>query len=353
MDLIKRIKQKINKEHFHEIPKGINAILTHIQIAENYFEKAQKEKNEHYFTDVIYRTNHAFEGILKEAYECLEEKDASRSSPYEIENYLANNSVLNDRVMELFTNYRTNWRNPSTHDYKLFFNSQEAFLAIVTVSSFINILLDQIIEYQSFKIQKENIKEFISSKKKEIDDYDKLDFISKASEILKSYSKYFMENFNNYFDLPQAELFGSLTGFISAFEPQWEISTEKTIESSKGRITLDIMVVNDNENLIIEVKRNLTRDYSMFFDLTYTVVEQLESIMYNTGINSGIVYYTPAHKDDAILVSMPSLEDKNIREIYTVDDKFLPNEEEFKAYEKQIEEYEKQIEEYQRQIENT
>ncbi len=70
--------------------------------------------------------------------------------PFQIEKHLENEDLLKERVLNQFTNYRTEWRNKSTHDYQLFFASQEALLAIVSVSAFFNILLDQMLEKYSF-----------------------------------------------------------------------------------------------------------------------------------------------------------------------------------------------------------
>ena len=46
--------------------------------------------------------------------------------------------------------YRTEWRNPSTHDYKLDFDEDEALLAIASVCAFAIVLLDQITEKLNF-----------------------------------------------------------------------------------------------------------------------------------------------------------------------------------------------------------
>ena len=36
------------------MPAGVKAVLTHIEVAENYFQRAKKENDSHLFTDVIY-----------------------------------------------------------------------------------------------------------------------------------------------------------------------------------------------------------------------------------------------------------------------------------------------------------
>src|SRR4030095_14112291 len=71
--------------------------------------------------------------------------------PNNIENSLQENNVLRPGVLAQLTNYRREWRNPSTHDYRLDFDEDEALLAIVTVSAFAIVLIDQITERISFE----------------------------------------------------------------------------------------------------------------------------------------------------------------------------------------------------------
>ena len=147
MDLSKELKRK--QETLKDLVSdgGIYAALRHIEIAERWFERARVEGDEDLFNDVIYRTNQAFEGMLKEAYTVLGQTDASNLTPHQIEQKLIAGGVFSERVTDLFRNYRQEWRNKSTHNHNLFFNAQEALLAIVSISAFSTILLDQIIEF--------------------------------------------------------------------------------------------------------------------------------------------------------------------------------------------------------------
>src|SRR5207253_11231210 len=140
--------------------------------------------DEHRYTDVIYRTNHAFEGILKEAYITLADKPADKLTPFEIEEYLLKSNALRGRVVDLLTNYRQNWRNPSTHDYQLFFSKQESFLAIVTVSAFASILLDQMLERIAYKAKFAELDNAAKLARDRIKNFDKLASIEKTSKVL-------------------------------------------------------------------------------------------------------------------------------------------------------------------------
>lgn len=85
MNILDLIKEKVTnlREDRHTI--GLKAVIHHIETAEKYLIRAKKENEENLFNDVIYRTKHAFEGMLKEAYTVLAEKDATKKTPSEIE----------------------------------------------------------------------------------------------------------------------------------------------------------------------------------------------------------------------------------------------------------------------------
>ena len=101
MDLVKLIKDKIKvfsqTEHF----AGMESVISHIEIAERHLDQGKKG-DDYLFNDVIYRTNQAFEGSLKEAYNVLANKSSDGKSPNEIEKYLESNNLLKERVLSLF-----------------------------------------------------------------------------------------------------------------------------------------------------------------------------------------------------------------------------------------------------------
>jgi hypothetical protein len=97
MDLIELIKEKI--EAFADVDSyvGLQSVISHIEIAERHFIMGKKG-DDYLFTDVIYRTNQAFEGSLKEAYAVLTGKSPEKETPYQIEKYLESQQLLKERV---------------------------------------------------------------------------------------------------------------------------------------------------------------------------------------------------------------------------------------------------------------
>lgn len=124
----------------------IDAVLRHLVVAEKRFLTGVKTGDEDLYTDVIYRCNQVFEGILKEVYEVETDKPCpKRITPHIIETYLEKQSLFKPRVLQYFKAYREEWRNPSAHNHKIDFNEQEAFIAISNVSTFCYAAIDQIV----------------------------------------------------------------------------------------------------------------------------------------------------------------------------------------------------------------
>ena len=101
-----------------------------------------------------------------------------------------NTNLLNERVIELLTNYREKWRNPSTHDHNLFFTYDEAFLAIMSISSFVHVFLTQILEKVYYTKEKTAVKNELSKIRKGIEnDYKNFILKDKVKTILQAFGK--------------------------------------------------------------------------------------------------------------------------------------------------------------------
>jgi hypothetical protein len=161
LDTLTAIKEQISEIRDLSSAVTLEKVLIHIERAEFFYHQGSLSGDENYFTDVIHRTNQAFEGSLRQSYMILAEKtekQANSRRTIEIEDFFETNLIFNERVLHFFRNYRQEWRNKSTHDFKLFFDQSEAFLAIVNVSAYIYVLLNQIIEKLAFDNEKERLK---------------------------------------------------------------------------------------------------------------------------------------------------------------------------------------------------
>src|SRR4051812_41794640 len=81
MDLLAELTRKASGLDSHPRIGGIRAAIRHVNVAEKYLQRGRQDEDPEAFNDVVYRTNQAFEGMLKEAYGVLTTADGSRLSP--------------------------------------------------------------------------------------------------------------------------------------------------------------------------------------------------------------------------------------------------------------------------------
>ncbi len=305
MDLLKLLKDKADYFISLDEDQGISSIVSHIEVAERHYTSG-KQGDDYLFNDVIYRSNQAFEGALKEAYRIITGKIEDKITPYKIEQYFEDNGVLKERVLQLFTNYRKEWRNKSTHDYKLYFSEQEAFLAIVNISAFVNILFDQMLEKTAYDKEREDLK---SKSYKVSNNFSNQNLLEKTIELLKLFSDEISQKYSGA-TIPwitEVQLIGALTAFINNYAQEIKVFPDYTInvESNKKRYQIDFLLELDNSKLIIEVKNPIRR----LGDMIASGTEQLSQYLAISEAQTGILYIPPlAHSKDMEIVKI----EKNI-----------------------------------------
>ena len=241
MDVLALLKRSIEELPNGSHRRGLFSVMKHIDVASRYLNRASEIGEDDLYTDVIYRTNQAFEGSIKEAYRVLSDADPDKSSIYEIEEYLKGDKVLRPRVLTQFTRYRQEWRNPSTHDYTLDFDQDEAFLALMSVSAFAKVLVDQI----SQKLAEKQAAERSKTAPKESAAEGLLDFAGReAADLLNILAQ------ENARPKSESELIGTLAGFLA--DGEMEFQFESRIGNGPRRA--DMLISRGKELLVVEAK---------------------------------------------------------------------------------------------------
>ncbi|MFW5500439.1 MULTISPECIES: GxxExxY protein [unclassified Maridesulfovibrio] len=302
MDLLTQLQEKSNHIALLD-EEEILQVVNHIAIAEKHYFNGRE--NDYLFTDAVYRTNQAFEGALKEAYRVISQKDPKKLTPYKIEKYFENNSLLKNRVLQLFTNYRTEWRNPSVHDHTLSFTEQEAFLAIVSISAFANILFDQIIEKLAYNSEVSYLNTSNSKPQINIEDDD---LTKQLSKILLSFSP---EHYKRGAALPrihELELIGWLAAYITNIAENISVDTDVILNAAqhgKG-YRPDLLISSNNDKVLVEIKMS----YKQSNEIITMGTEQLKKYLTISGITNGILYIQ-SHTPTDMTTSEFFFSDKN------------------------------------------
>ena len=286
MDIVELIRSAAGTFAGTPHEAGVRAVVRHIERAEMHFRRGREEADDDSFNDVVYRTNQAFEGILKEAYVVLTGKDASKLRPVDLESHYSTNNVLKPRVSELLTNYRRQWRNPATHDHSLFFTEQEALLALVSICAFVVVLLDQMVEAYAFTLQTTKT------------DPSKIDIVPKTNPLAMRIAEA-LERFPSIAatapNTREVEVLGALHAFLRTVVPDAMTAAEAIFEHEGRHDQVDLTVQDDNSLVILEVKigRGSARKEAG--------IAQLERYLQSSGAGTGILYLHPTSPEQKLV----------------------------------------------------
>lgn len=291
MDLVDTLRKKIDVLEDGEYLPGLKAVLLHIETAFRHLSRGQDADDETAFTDAIYRTNQAFEGSVKEAYRVLAGQDPAKKRPFDIENYLEQNNIFRSRVLSQLTTYRTEWRNPSAHDYKLDFDESEAFLAIVSVSAFACLLLDQIAERISYTRSQAEAEAQKAALEANLAQTLNADLLVRLTELLNQFCAIHLPSASSSRRATESQVIGALHGFLSSAAPELAVQTEARLDSEQP-FRADLLVSRGGERVVIELKRRLMRqNYA-------NAVAQVEHYLLIGGVKDGILLFLPDAPSD-------------------------------------------------------
>jgi len=206
--------------------------------------------------------------------------------------------------LSLFTNYRQNWRNKSTHDHTLFFSEQEAFLAIVSICAFFNILLDQMLEQLAFDTEKAEAEKASSLLPA---DYASMSLERQMLYLLTEVSKE-IPKWASGATVPtirEYEVMGVIAGFLDFIDPSINVKSEYKINSKDGfRGVIDFFLEKEGESLIVEVK---TPGYNPA-QIRRAGREQLLKYLGAMDTRVGILYLPPVSTEHEMVVETEEID---------------------------------------------
>jgi hypothetical protein len=291
MDLIASLRVQAAALPHGPYTTGIEAVLLHLDAAFRHRQRGLESDDETFFTDAIYRSNQAFEGSVKEAYRVLADKDPFQKRPFEIENYLESNNVFTSRVLKQFTNYRTEWRNASTHDYKLRFDQSESLLAIVTVAAFASMLIDQISERLAFNASRREAQANPSLIDQTLESVKAKAARDKISALIQEFCLNHLPSPPGPRSLTERELMGALHGFLVSTVPEMAVETDVRLEGYRYPRP-DWVVSLGHEKVVVELKLTRVREVMAHSNALSLVGTYMEA----AGVESGVLVYLPTER---------------------------------------------------------
>lgn len=285
----------------------LETVMVHIDRAEYYYQQAEILKDEQFYTDVLNRTNKAYEGILRFTYReyTMHHCDGFgeiKSTTYELENYFEDLNLYNERLKVAFTLYRKLWRNPSVHENELFFNKDEALFAISHVLTLIFILLNQCAEHHSYNMAK-CLEELGISKEEDNGGCFDINKLSEEDIVncLIGFHEIPKDEINN-----MSQIIGAFKGYLERVMPGMEVVTHYKGEEVLG-FQPDIILNKDDKTIfIIEVKNEFSEEKK---DFGY---KQLKEYLFRSDLEKGVLYFFTKDSKSSYEVIKESIRDKEI-----------------------------------------
>ncbi|PKA22034.1 hypothetical protein CH381_32970 [Leptospira sp. mixed culture ATI2-C-A1] len=304
MNLIQIIQSHIDSILAIRELNGLKDVIRHLRRAEELYLQGKKSDEKEFYTETILRNNLAFEAILREAFKVYSETALDSKSLFEIENYFLNESILSERIMTEFKNYRQKWRNLSTHSYSIYFDEHDALFSLTSMYGFSSILLSEILRRVIYKneLSKEGIE-----KTTEIQNQKLIDF---TTELIVKWANTI--DVRKDYQLKEIEIAARLQAYFERNSPK-EIKMDYQFKAGKN-IRIDFLITKGTEKVIIELKRG------QYITVINESLAQLRSYLQLIDNADGIVFlYSPGFENkvgmDIFTFDFPD-QTRNVRVIH-------------------------------------
>lgn len=273
MDFNRIIREK--REELRQLGDvdALDGVLRHLTVAERHFQNARSQGDTELFTDVIYRSNQVFEGVLKESFRIISGQDPGGKTTAHIEDYLSKKNVLRPRVLEYFSRYRKEWRNPATHNHRLDFDEQEAFLAYSTVCGFCFIAVNQMIQVLASQAGSagriEGDLEFSAQRFAHL-------LATELPALIKSF-RHGAASLRGDIVIGEAAFIGGIEGLIKSSSKKLAVGVEPLLTFGNKQLQPDLLVSQQEKRIVVEIRR-LAPNLASFHDEMTEYVEVAQAI---------------------------------------------------------------------------
>lgn len=170
----------------------------------------------------------------------------------------------------------------------MFFDENEAFIALTSVTSFVHLLLKQIQERIAYLKQQEKLatqKEF--TYKIEIIAAEDKSPVDKLIDLIVEFSNQnYQSIFSNTKNIREVEIMGLFQAYIESAGKNIKVQREPKINDLLMGVRPDFIIEIDGQKIILEFNRSVKNSPD-----SRTAMNQILSYLAMTNINKGIIYY--------------------------------------------------------------
>ena len=294
MNPIELLNLKIITISSPQLRMGLSKIVSHLLSSFRHYNDHSTQD----YNDVVYRTNQAFEGILKETYRFLHGKDPDNLKLYEIEDYLRKERGL-IATIDTAKQYRTKFRNKSAHDYSQEYSKKEALICLFTVAAIVCNLTDAIIDH----IEEEDnnaIREKIAPRI--LNNYSKSSSVSSSVlltiEILKEFASYAYLEVTDP-DIDEHQLILRFSSFVNLLDMDLKVHHISNLNTDSIMYPSLILRASNGDLVAVDITRKKQTEWQSLLS-----VRRMKHFFNLSNSKDGVILFVPHRQDFNLLITV-------------------------------------------------
>ena len=132
------------------------------------------------------------------------------------------------------------------------FTEAEAFLGILSVTSFVNLLLDQMIQQAAYDREKLDTEQHALEIRKHIKSIESLPLLDRTVQLLLEFSRQLRKLDPKSAGTNESQLSGMLHAFLTSFAPEIDVAVQPMLKDASGRISPDFILSQAGDGVLIE-----------------------------------------------------------------------------------------------------
>lgn len=196
-------------------------------------------------------------------------------------------------------------------------------MAIVSVSAFVSILLDQMLERAAYVGKLHALENAALLARDRIKDFETLPAIEKVWRVLASFASHYITNFEEMSAHNRSTTTAQLAAFVERVAPELTVEQEVRFISNDQSVVFDMVISDGDTKVAVETREPRSRDRIDANFGSDAALSQLEKYLRLAGLSNGVLFFLPGDPNEVPIATTGSSswpKDLNLREVYGEDE---------------------------------
>jgi hypothetical protein len=195
-------------------------------------------------------------------------------------------------------------------------------LAIVSVTAFTSILLDQMLEKTAYLSKLKALESATHLARERIEGFEELPPIDKVLRVVFSFADHYITNYAEMSSYSRTETSAQLAAFVEKVAPELRVAQEVRLGSNSQTVIFDLLISEGNTKVAVEVREAYSREGSEAHFVSAAALSQLQQNLRTSGLANGVLFFLPGDPNEVPVATTASSswpKDLNLRKVYGED----------------------------------